>query len=698
MKTTKNSEKINYAPPLLGNGSLSVMLDYCGRQGKVGAFDGKTCCVPEICVWKAGRRYRYDTIPERPEHKRFTLIPFGMVGEIINGIKNPEPYDWEQTLDTDKGFMQSECKFDGLSIGTRAYVHFDFDLLSVKKTFDRTADYSFVYKLKGADEKKIERLCYTAEKIENGIVVSYEIDGKEMYHGKIYVFCDADVSAECKDDEIMLSKRFENGESASMFVLYCDDFDRADYADFLLEKHSEILENPEKVFEKSAQKWADYMSISRVSLGDKKICDVYKTAQYHLKTLSTKWSLPMGINNALWHGVFFAFDEIFTGTALMSSGHFHEAYKICKFRFDTLDRAIQRVSNARVRQANYFCETMEDGRGTGVPGFWTEHVFQNVSIVLNFWEYYKYTGDTEFLKSMAYPVAKHCAAYFMNNMVYTEESGKTVITACTDLERLGPSVTNAYMTTCSAIKLFEVFYSVWRIVSEDDTDAEFAEKCLKTADALRKYLPNDGEKYIPYPNCKDKSIGVLSGCFPYKVQKNDDEMQKKAIENFVSDELKFGNMYSVGRHIAPWYASWKATVYADLSDEKAYYSLKQATESAGCFAEMFEINEKDCVFRPWFTTAAGSFIYAVNRMLVQREEDVLYIAPALPESEKSFSFKLSAYGNITVEVAVENLKLTDFKIIRNGGENGKIKLKFPKHIDVSDAVKKGIIKQDDLYI
>ena len=85
-----------------------------------------------------------------------------------------------------------------------------------------------------------------------------------MYHGKIYVFCDADVSAECKNDEIMLSKRFENGESASMFVLYCDDFGRADYADFLLEKYSEILENPEKVFEEGAQKWADYMSISDV--------------------------------------------------------------------------------------------------------------------------------------------------------------------------------------------------------------------------------------------------------------------------------------------------------------------------------------------------------------------------------------------------------------------------------------------------
>ena len=699
MKTSKNAEKINYAPPLLGNGSLSVMLDYCAREKNAGMFDDKTCCVPEICVWKAGRRYRYDTIPERPEHKRFTLIPFGMTGEIINGIENPEPYDWEQTLDTDNGFMCSKCEFDGLSISSRAYVHYDFDLLSIKKTFDSDVYYSFVYKLKGADGKKIERLYYTVRNIKNGIVISYSIDGKEMYNGEICVFSDADVKAECKDYEITLSKHFKKGESASMFVLYCDNFDCEDYSNYINKKKGEILKNPENVFEESCKKWADYMSLSYVSIGDEKISNAYKTAQYHLKTLSTKWSLPMGINNALWHGVFFAFDEIFTGTALLSSNHIFEAYKICKFRFDTLGKAIQRVSNGTVKQANYFCETMEDGCGTGVYGFWTEHIFQNVSIVLNFWEYYKYTNDIEFLKNMALPVAKHCAAFFMNNAVYTEESGKTVITACTDLERLGPSVKNAYMTTCSAIKLFEVFYEITRIVFCDDADKQFAEKCLETADALRKYLPNDGEKYLPYPGCKDKSIGVLSGCFPYKVQKNDDILQKNAIKDFVGDELTFGNMYSVGHHIAPWYAAWKATVYADLFDTEAYFSLKQATESAGCFAEMFEINEKDCVFRPWFTTAAGSFIYGVNRMLVQRDGDVLYVAPALDKSEKTFSFRLSAYGNITVEVKAENAKLTYFKITHKGendGQNDKIKLKFPDFIDLSYALENGIIKKEDL--
>lgn len=164
------------------------MLDYCGRQGKVGAFDGKTCCVPEICVWKAGKRYRYDTIPERPEHKRFTLIPFGMVGEIINGIKNPEPYDWEQTLDTDKGFMQSECKFDGLSIGTRAYVHFDFDLLSVKKTFDRTADYSFVYKLKGADEKRLNGFVTPQKKSKTELLFRTKLTARKCITARFMFF------------------------------------------------------------------------------------------------------------------------------------------------------------------------------------------------------------------------------------------------------------------------------------------------------------------------------------------------------------------------------------------------------------------------------------------------------------------------------------------------------------------------------
>lgn len=692
MKTTKNAEKINYMSPLLGNGSLSVMLDYCGRQGTDGKFDDVTCCTPEICVWLAGRRYRFDTVPERTEDKRYTLIPFGMTGEKINGEENPEPIDWEQTLGTENGYMSSKCKYDGVSISTRAYVHCKYDMLSVKKTFDSSADYSFVYKLKGADGKKIERLDYTVKKINNGVVISYTIDGRRLYNGEIYIFSDAAVNAECKNDEIYLSKHFNTGESASMFVLYCDDFERADYSEYLSDLYEKVLKNPEKEFEESCKYVNEYMNISYISCEDENINNVYKTAQYHLKTLSTKWSLPMGINNAMWHGAYFAFDEIFINYALLSSNHTYEAYKISKFRYDVLDKAIHRVSSKNVKQANYFCETLEDGEDGGVPGYWSGHIFHNTSVVLGLWEYYNYTNDTEFLKNMAYPVAKHCAAYFMNNEVYTEENGKTVTVACTDLERLGASVKNAYMTTCSAIKLFEVFYNITVLIGED---TEFGKKCLDTAAALKKYLPKDGEKYIPYPGCKEKSIGVLSGCFPYKVQTRDDKFQKNAVDDFVADELTFGNMYHVGKHISSWYASWKAVVYAELWDERVYSSLKQANESAGCFGEMFEINEKGCVFRPWFTTAAGAYIYAVNRMFVQREDDIIYIAPSFPKDGKNFEFSLAVCGNLTVCAKVENLKLAVLDIKSKDGKTDSVKVSIPGHIDVAEALEKGILKQTE---
>lgn len=692
MKTTKYAEKINYTPPLLGNGSLSVMLDYCGRQETDGRFDDITCCTPEICVWWAGRRYRYDVVPERPDNRRYTLIPFGRAGEIINGGKNIEPSDWEQSLNTQKGFMESKCKYDKVNISTKAYVHYKYDMLSIKKNFDSDTDYSFVYKLKGADGKKIERFNYSVKNIENGVVISYSIDGKVIYNGQLYIFSDSSVKAECIDDEILLTKNFKAGESASMFVLYCDDFERKDYEAYLADKSEKVLSNPEGEFDESCKLWNDYMNVSYINVCDERINDVYKTAQYHLKTLSTKWSVPMGINNALWHGVYFAFDEIFISCALLSSNHIREAYKIPKFRYDILETAVQRVSSKNVKQANYYCEVMEDGYDSGVPGYWHEHVFQNASVVLNFWEYYKYTKDIEFLKNMAYPVAKYCAAFFMNNMVYEEESGKTVIVSCTDLERLGASVKNAYMTTCSAIKLFEVFSS---IASEISADEEFGKKCLKTANALRKYLPKDSEKYIPYPNCKEKSIGVLSGCFPYKVQLREDKLQRRAIDDFVADELTFGNMYQVGGHISSWYAAWKAIVYADLWDDSVYNSLKQANESVGCFGEMFEINEKGCVFRPWFTTAAGAYIYAANRMLVQSEDDIIYIAPSLPKSEKSFSFNLAVYGNMLIEVKVKNLHLTDISIKSNDSAVGNVKLNIPPHIDVSDVLMQGVIKKSN---
>ena len=99
--------------------------------------------------------------------------------------------------------------------------------------------------------------------------------------------------------------------------------------------------------------------------------------------------------------------------------------------------------------------------------------------------------------------------------------------------------------------------------------------------------------------------------------------------------------------------------------ENAYKALKQVYPSAGVFGELFEINEPVRRNRPWFSTAAGIFISAVNDMLLQAEGNTIHLLPAFPHTT-DVSFKLAAKGGITVEAEIKNEKLVNCVILRNG--------------------------------
>ena len=78
-----------------------------------------------------------------------------------------------------------------------------------------------------------------------------------------------------------------------------------------------------------------------------------------------------------------------------------------------------------------------------------------------------YTGDKKFLKETAYPVMKECALFLLSHMVYNN-GGRITIGKCTDIERLGPAVENAFLMYRSARfeeinRTFEEFGSFRRI-------------------------------------------------------------------------------------------------------------------------------------------------------------------------------------------------------------------------------------------
>ena len=300
-------------------------------------------------------------------------------------------------------------------------------------------------------------------------------------------------------------------------------------------------------------------------------------------------------------------------------------------------------------------------------------------IAIGAWEYYEYTGNKEWLRNKGYKLIYACSQFYVRHAIYNV-NGRVFVGKFTDLERLGSSVENAFMTACSVIRTLRVTALAAKAVGKD---YEYAEQCIRLAEALFKNLPEENGAYVPYLGCDQKSIAVFTGIFPYRVIDGNDARQQKAINEYLEQENLYGNMYAVGHSISTWYACWKAMLFARLfKSADTLNAVRQAVQSTGCFSECFEINEENCIYRPWFSTAGGIFISSVNEMMLQSEGNDIYLFPASTPEMDSVSFKLAAAGGIVVSVKTEKNKLIYLKIESNH-KNRTVNLKFSSYIDTS---------------
>jgi alpha-L-fucosidase 2 len=242
---------------------------------------------------------------------------------------------------------------------------------------------------------------------------------------------------------------------------------------------------------------------------------------------------------------------------------------------------------------------------------------------------------------------------------------------CTDLERLGSSIERAFMTTCGVIKCLEVCAAAAKILG---VDAEYATECVETARRLREGLPVSEGRFIPYPDCKERSIGVFSGKFPYNVINKEDPRLLNAWSDFLLHEDEYGNMYAEGHAVNAWYASWKTEGFARIGDaESAYESLVQAARAAGAFSEFYEVNERELVRRPWFMTAAAVYTSSLNDMLVSSDGETVTLLPGYPKDKaEDLSFRLAAKGGVTVEAKFKKGLPTEVRLSGEGKDRVRV--------------------------
>lgn len=646
-KSTEPRE--DYCPPILGNGDISFAVDAEGTLAKRTLPDVKN--VPSPYIFRAGRRgvLNYDK-DERANLFSFGSFYFRLGSKLI---------DFEQELVASEGYQRSVCRYACGEVKSRFFIHYDSPLYALEKEFDTTdCTAEFVFNYDCAERRKRNALLNcTVTPFGNGARLSFFASGQKDYTGELRVFLDKPCEIKIDGGEVILRVNVKRGDKISFFVcleddLFCEDFKEAN--DKLVER-IEFL-GFEGLLRENIAKWGEYFSVGYVKTDDEKLNNVYITALYHLRCYTTRWSIPVGLYDACWEGRFFAFDEYYSYLGLLGIGHTALAKRVPMFRLKScLGRAISRATsvNAKEKQARFMWETLENGTEGAPLGHWYDHVFHMCVIALGAYEYYEYTRDIDFLFE-CYDMIRACAKFFTINMVYYTDSGTPYIGKCTDLERLGDSIERAFMTTCGAIKLLKICADASEILCIDD---EYRRECRKILYGLLKSLPQNRERYLPYPGATCRSVGVFSCKFPFDILAADDEKMLRAFEDFEAHENIYGNMYNTGTGVSAWYSCWKAEAYARCGQaDKAMAALRQSFVSVGAFDEFFEINEKNLKVHPWFTTASGFFLSSLSDMLLRSDGERIELLPAY--TGDNVSFKLLAKGGFTIEAVVKDGAVT----------------------------------------
>jgi len=647
MKCCSENATANYVPPPVGNGELSIMMDMEGIQRQKNYHK----MIPSI--WWAGRRYNtYNG----------ALISFG---HLVHDLD--EPKHWEQELDVVTGSINCNCDYAGSeTLTTNAFVHLNHPLLVMRKKFGES--YTLRYRLAHSNTPTEfpDRMSCMVMKHGCGVDITYRIAGLKDYGGIISFWCDSenDLTVETSNNEFSITA---TGTEATFYLSFCDTIDFENYAAASLNLKALATEEKfEGLFRSQTQAWADYWAESYVHLSSKRQEDAYYTSQYHLRISSTRWSIPTGIFNTHWDGRYFPFDDYFSFMGLVTSGHLSMAKKIPSFRHGLLSLAQFRAHtyfDKKLSGARFSWEQLEDGTESSPPGFWQEHIFHQSNISLTAWYYWLYSADAEFLKEIAYPILSNCAEFARVQSVMKVGNDRYIVGKCTDLERLGPARHNAYMTTCGIIATFDAAANAADILG---IDSEKSEQWRFLAGKLRESLPVEDGRYVPYPECDQKSIAVFAGTFPYPAVQKDDLKQQAAMDDFLNNENSYGNMYPVGNSVCVWYAGWKGLAFARLGDmEKTMTCIEQAAGEANCFSEIFEISNP--VHHPWFTTAEGTYVNMVNESLLQSSDHEIRI---LAQGMKNCSFKLPAVGGVTVEANVQDGIVTSLVLTSSVPYNG----------------------------
>lgn len=685
--TSKDS---SYNWPMIGNGEVQTIV------GPNGYHNGKCLEVESVnrTIFWAGRRHRDARTTETWIPRFDKEIPIGpsqplvRFGRIIRQLKingsETNDNNWEQTLDFDRGIVQSTLHHQSIKEYTESMVLLDQNImvfhtmLTNKTAVDVNAEFTLKYEFGDANGKQaigtklfIFRPYHTdklfgsvdgkfstdpdvdsrAPHISESLQLKYEVEDHlgEIRWGRYPLGKIRKTKAGGNFiHEIQLKK--EESKELWFWVAISD---RLKYTYFPKFEQIKLL------VESHISEWQKFWARSSVKLDNPELEGIYKSCLYTLRCNSGPWSSSCGILASNWEGRFLH-DEMFVFFGLISANFPELARTIPNWRWTTYDVALKR---SKGNGTFYAWESTEEGNESAPMGQWVDERYIHGEISEHTWRYYLYTGDKESLNQF-YPVLKGNVEWLIHDILEYDQHGNVKLRALVSpIEHVYPAENEMY-TVCAFVKALRIAARAATILGKDKQKIY---GWLQLAEKIKKLMPVDPEKNVyRIASNADDSFGIahLASLFPFAV-----ELDSKITENTLSKSVEYfldskeqrttDLVFSTTTWI--WGLSNLASAcFVAGEGVKGYKVLKEAKYTVGSFYTPPEHwSKQDGAYLPWHTTGAGAFIAAVNGMFVQvYDENGAIIFPAVAPELKNASFnQLLASEGVAVSGKMENGKI-----------------------------------------